>query len=207
MMIAASPARAEIEIYEFDKAHTQILFFVNHLGFSTSQGEFHGYDGVFEFNRAEPERSNVEVTIQTNSIDMDDQKWDDHMKSKDFFDVEPFPTMKFKSTSIEKTGDKTGKITGDLTILEITKPVTLDVTFNKAAIHPFSQKYVAGFSAKTKIKRSDFGMKYGLPMIGDDVDIILEVEGLRWVMSSAGDHPVPFFGLQMPDIVAPNKAL
>lgn len=173
------PAKANIEIYEFDKAHTQILFFVNHLGFSTSQGEFHDYDGSFEFNRSEPEKSKVEVMIKTNSIDMDDEKWDDHMKNKDFFHVKKFPNMTFKSTSIEKTGDKTGKLTGDLTILETTKPVTLDVVFNKAGKHPFNQKYVAGFSAKTKIKRSDFRMNYGLPMIGDEVNIMIEVEGLR----------------------------
>jgi len=87
--------------------------------------------------------------------------------------------MIFKSASIEKTGDKTGKITGDLTILETTKPVILDVVFNKAAVHPFNQKYVAGFSAKTKIKRSDFGMKYGLPLLSDEVNIMIEVEGFR----------------------------
>ena len=179
MVLAVQPAKAEIEIYDFDKAHTQILFFVDHLGFSTSQGEFHDYDGSFYFNINEPEKSKVDVTIKTNSIDMDDKKWNDHMKNADFFDVEKFPTMTFKSTAIKKTGDKTAVITGDITILETTKPVALDVTFNKAAVHPFSQKYVAGFSAKTKIKRSDFGMKYGLPMIGDEVDIMIEVEGLR----------------------------
>ncbi len=179
LFLASSPARANIEIYEYDKAHTQILFFVDHLGFSRSQGEFHDYDGYFHFNRNEPEKSKVEITIQTKSIDMDDEKWDDHMKNKDFFDVEKFPTMTFKSKSVQKTGDKTGKIVGDLTLLNVTKPVTLDVTFNKAAVHPFSQKYVAGFSAKTKIKRSDFGMKYGLPLIGDEVDVMIEVEGLR----------------------------
>lgn len=179
VIVAVQPAKAQTEAYEFDKAHTQILFFVDHLGFSTSQGEFHDYDGSFNFNDSEPEKSKVDVTIKTSSIDMDDEKWNAHMKNADFFDVEKFPTMTFKSTAIEKTGDKTGVITGDLTILETTKPVALDVTFNKAAIHPFSKKYVAGFSAKTKIKRSDFGMKYGLPLIGDEVDIMIEVEGLR----------------------------
>ena len=178
-LIGVQPARAQIEIYEFDKAHTQILFFVDHIGFSKSQGEFHEYEGGFTFNRADPENSKVEVSIQTSSIDMDDEKWNKHMKNSDFFDVEKFPTMSFKSTKIKKTGDKTGTITGDLTILETTKPVTLDVVFNKAAVHPFNQKYVAGFSAKAKIKRSEFGMKYGLPLLGDEVDIMIEVEGFR----------------------------
>lgn len=178
-MVFTTPAQAQIERYEFDKAHTQILFFVDHLGFSTSQGEFHDYDGFFEFDRTKPENSKVEVTIQTASIDMDDEKWNNHMKNEDFFDVEKFPTMTFKSTDIDVTGENTAKITGDLTILETTKPVTLDVTFNKAGVHPFNQKYVAGFSSTSSLKRSDFGMTYGLPLIGDKVDLMIEVEGFR----------------------------
>ncbi|MCB1529400.1 MAG: polyisoprenoid-binding protein [Rhodospirillales bacterium] len=179
LAFSVSPARADVERYDFDKAHTQILFFVNHLGFSNSQGEFHDYDGFIEFNREEPEKSKVEVTIRTSGIDMDDEAWDTHLKSKDFFDVEKFPDMVFKGTTIEITGDKTAKINGELTLLGVTKPVTLDTVFNKAGKHPFSGKYVAGFSAVTNIKRSDFGMEYGLPMIGDDVNIHLEVEGIR----------------------------
>lgn len=179
LMITIAPARAQIERYDFDKAHTQIIFAVNHLGFSNSHGKFLDFDGFFEFNREEPEKSKVEVTIQTDSINMDDQKWDDHMKNEDFFNVEKYPTMTFKSTKIDVTGDNTAKITGDLTILETTQPVTLDVIFNKAGVHPFNQKYVAGFSATSSLKRSDFGINYGLPMIGDDVSLNIQVEGFR----------------------------
>lgn len=179
MVLAITPAIAKVERYEFDKAHTQIIFAVNHLGFSNSHGKFLDFDGFFDFNRAEPDRSKVDVTIKTASIDLDHQKWNDHMKSDDFFDVEKFPEMTFKSTAVEITGTKTAKITGDLTILETTKPVVLDVVFNKAAVHTFNQKYVAGFSATANIKRSDFGMKYGLPLIGDDVALNIQVEGFR----------------------------
>ena len=178
-IMAIAPAKAEIEAYEIEKPHSQVLFFVSHLGFSKSQGEFLDYDGTIEFNRSEPQKSRVDITIKTDSIDMDDQKWNDHMKNEDFFNVEKYPAMTFKSTNIEVTGEKTAKITGDLTILETTKPVTLDTTFNKAGKHPFGDKYVAGFSAKTMIKRSDFGMVYGLPAIGDDVEIMIEIEGIR----------------------------
>ena len=170
---------AVIEVYSFDKAHTQILFFVNHLGFSNSQGEFHDYDGHFTFDRTNPANSSVEVTIQTASIDMDDKPWDDHMKNKDFFDVEQFPTMTFKSTGIKVTGKDTADITGDLTLLGVTKPVVLETTHNKSDKHAFSGKYVSGFSASATIKRSDFGMEYGLPMVGDDVKIMIEVEAIR----------------------------
>lgn len=177
-------AQAQIEHYSFDKAHTQILFFADHLGFSHSQGEFLDFDGGFVFDRTKPENSSVEVTIQTASIDMDDEKWDEHMKSGDFFNVESFPTMTFKSTNIEVTGDNTANITGDLTILGVTKPATLAVTHNKSAKHAFSGKYVSGFSAKGMIKRSDYGMTYGLPMVGDEIELRIEVEGER-----EGDAP------------------
>ena len=169
----------EADHYTFDKAHTQILFFVNHLGFSMSQGEFLDYDGHFHFNTKEPSKSDVHVTIQTASIDMDDKKWDDHMKNKDFFDVENYPTMTFKSTKIDVTGDNTANITGDLTLLGTTKPVTMAVTHNKSDKHPFGGKYVSGFSATAKLKRSEFGMTYGLPGVADDVEIRIEVEGVR----------------------------
>ena len=179
MLMAITPARAQVERYEFDTVHSQIIFFVSHLGFSISEGEFLDFDGFIEFNRDEPAKSKVEVTIDTASIDMDDKKWDDHMKNEDFFNVEKYPHMTFKSTGIKVTGKKTAKITGDLTILETTKPVTLDVKFNNSGKHPFGDKYAAGWSATTNIKRSEFGMKYGLPNVGDDVEIRIEIEAVR----------------------------
>lgn len=167
------------EKYTFDKAHTQIIFFVSHLGFSMSEGEFLDYDGHFAIDRVNPENSYVDVTIQTNSIDMDDEKWEAHMKNEDFFDVEKFPTMTFKSTAIELTGEETANVIGDLTLLGVTKPVTLKVTHNKSDIHPYSGKFVAGLSASAMIDRTDWGMDYGIPGVANDVEIRLEVEGIR----------------------------
>ena len=179
LVLLGGTAQAAPERYSFDKAHTQILFFVDHIGFSKSQGEFLDYDGYIEFDQENPTNSKVEVTIKTDSIDMDDEKWDAHMKNADFFNIAEFPTMKFKSTNIKLTGGKTADITGNLTMIGVTKPVTLHVTFNKADIHPFSKEYVAGFAAKAQLKRSDFGMNYGLPLVGDEVEIMLEVEAIR----------------------------
>lgn len=179
LMFVSVPAQAQIEKYSFDKAHTQILFFVNHLGFSNSQGEFLEFDGHFFFDRGEPDKSSVDVVIKTASIDMDDEKWDAHMKNADFFDVEKFPEMTFKSTNIEVTGDDTANITGDLTILGVSKPAILAVIHNKSDKHAFSGKFVAGLSATATIKRSDYGMEYGLPLVGDEVKIRIEVEGIR----------------------------
>lgn len=178
LMIAAfgAQARAEATKFVLDKPHTQIAFFINHLGFSNSLGKFTDYEGFIMYDQAEPAKSSVEVTIKTASIDLDDQKWNEHMIGADFFNVEKFPEMTFKSTAIEVTGDHTANITGDLTILGVTKPVILSAVHNQTGKHPFSGKTGAGFSATTAIKRSDFGMGYGLPAVGDDVRIMIEVE-------------------------------
>lgn len=173
------PAATSTFGYEFDTVHTQVLFFVDHIGFSKSQGEFLEFDGGFNFVEGDWSQSSVEVDIDTNSITMNNGKWDAHMKNADFFDVEKFPTMTFSSTKVEPIDGKTGKVHGNLTILGVTKPVVLNATFNKAGIHPFSKRFVAGFSATTSVKRSDFGMTYGIPAIGDNIEIRLEVEGMK----------------------------
>jgi polyisoprenoid-binding protein YceI len=179
LVFLSGVAKAEIELYHFEKPHTQILFSVNHLGFSNSHGAFTDYDGSFEFNRSEPEKSKIDAVIKTDSAEMNDKAWNDAVRGKDYFNAAQFPQMTFKSTGVKVTGEKTAKIIGDLTLLGVTKPVTLDVTFNKADKHPFSGKYVAGFSAKGSLNRSDFGMKSGIPFVSDKVEIEIEVEGIR----------------------------
>lgn len=179
LLLSAAPARAEAERYTLDKAHTQIMFKVSHLGFSFSHGRFPDFDGSFTFDRENPANSAVNVTIRTAGIQMDDQKWNDHLKNPDFFNVEAYPEMTFKSTGIKVLSDKTADITGDLTLLGVTKPVTLHVTHNKSDKFPFGDRYVSGFSATGTLKRSDFGMSYGLPGVGDEVQLMIEVEGVR----------------------------
>ena len=183
LLLSPANANAAAESYTFDQAHTQILFFVNHLGFSMSQGEFHQVDGDFKIDHENPANSVIDVAIQTDSIDMDHDKWTAHMKNADFFDVENHPEMTFKSTNIELTGEKTANVTGDLTILGVTKPVTLAVTHNKTGKNPFSGNDTIGFSASGNIKRSEFGMNYGLPNVGDDVELRLEVEAFKQAAS------------------------
>jgi polyisoprenoid-binding protein YceI len=182
----AAPALAAPEKFNLDKPHTQIVFVVSHMGFSHSYGKFTDYAGTVNIDDAEPTKSNADVTIQTASIDLDDQKWNEHLKGKDFFDVEKFPTMTFKSTKVEKTGDKTANVTGDLTLLGVTKPVTLAVVHNNTGKHPMKDIRATGFSATGTIKRSEFGMNYGLPMIGDDIKILIEVEAYGEDKAAAG---------------------
>jgi len=176
----AFAAAQAADTYAIDPVHTQVLFFVNHLGYSNSQGEFLKFDGSYRFDPADWGGASVNVTIDTASLSMNDDAWDKHLKSPDFFNVEKYPQMSFRSTKVEKIGDNTGRIDGELTLLGVTKPVTLDVRFNKAAEFPMNKKFKSGFSATTTIKRSEWGLSYGVPFgIGDDVDIRLEVEGFR----------------------------
>lgn len=176
--LVSAPAARAAEKYTLDKPHTQVLFTVNHLGFTDSWGRFLDYDGSFTFDRVNPANSSVDVIVKTDSLDMGDAKWDEHLKSADFFDVAKFPTMAFKSTKIAVTGENTADITGDMTILGVTKPVTLKVVHHKSGVLPMDDKvFVAGFSATARLKRSDFGMTKYLPMIGDDVELHLEVQG------------------------------
>lgn len=174
--------QAGSDAFKVDPDHTNIVFIVNHLGYSRMIGQFQEFSGQFTFDDQAVENSSVELTIKTASVDTDQQARDDHLRSPDFFNAAEFPEMTFKSTKIEKTGEKTGKITGDLTLLGVSKPVTLDVTFNQKAPHPIPQYngiLTAGFSATTKLLRSDFGMKTFVPNIGDEIDIIIEVEGQK----------------------------
>ena len=161
-------------LYKLDKPHTQILFSVDHMGYTKSHGSFLNYDGSFRFDRAHPENSTVQVTIQTDSLELGDQVWNQH--TKEYFHTDKFPTMIFKSTAVKVTGANTGDITGNLTLLGVTKPVVLHTTFNKADKSPFGG-YAAGFTATTSLNRSDFGMKEGIPMVSDKVDILIEAQG------------------------------
>lgn len=185
-----TPAMAEERTYEFDTVHSKIIFFVDHLGFSKSMGQFLEFDGYFTFDPDTAENAKTEVIIDTSSISMDNYAWDEHMKNEDFFDVEKHPEMSFRSTAVEITGDNTGQLTGDLTLLGVTQPVTLDVTYNKSGPHPMNaDEYRAGFSATGQLNRSDFGMNYGLPMVGDEVKIRLEIEGIAQQSDPAESEP------------------
>ena len=165
--------------YVLEQVHTQILFFCDHLGFSKSQGEFLKFNGSFSFDPENLESTVAQISIDTSSIDMDNDKWDDHMKNEDFFNVEKYPSMEFTSTEVISHSDNQATMHGELTLLGHTEPVALSVTHNKLGVHPFSGKTVAGFSATTTIKRSLFGMTYGLPALGDDIEIRLEIEGVK----------------------------
>lgn len=163
--------------YTIDPSHTYPHFKISHLGFSTMIGRFNKSEGKMTFDEAKGTGS-VEITIDASSIDTAHEKRDKHLRSQDFLNTTEFPTITFKSTKASIKGGK-GKVDGKITIMGVTKPITLNVTSLKCGVHPFNKKNVCGFDATAKLKRSDFGIKYGLPAIGDDMELMFEVEAVK----------------------------
>lgn len=171
------PAAAKAaETYTLDPGHTEIVWQAGHFGFSSPTGKFAGATGKVMLDEAAPAKSSVEVTINTAALFTGNEKFDAHLKSADFFNVEKFPSASFKSENVTLTGEKTATVEGMLTILGISKPVTLEVTLNKLDVNPLNSRKTAGFSAKTTIRRSEFGINYGLPGIPDEVTIAIQAE-------------------------------
>ncbi len=164
--------------FEFDKSHTNILFYVNHLGFSEMVGVFTDYDGSFTFDPNKPEDSSIDITLKPSGIRTSSAKLDGELQGEKFFNSVKFPTITFVSKKVNITGKDTGEVEGVATMLGVSKPVTLSVKLNKADYHPMTKDFVAGFSAKATLKRSDFGMKEYIPMVGDDIRIEVYTEGV-----------------------------
>lgn len=172
----ASVSAYAADTYTLDPMHTNVFWHANHMGFSTPSGKFADVKGTVTLDEAAPQNSALQVTIASASIVTGIEKFDTHLKSKDFFNVEQFPTATFVSTKVEPTGTNTAKVTGTLTMLGVAKPVTLDVKLNKIGENPMTKAKTAGFSATGTIKRSEFGMNYGVPMVADDVQLTIESE-------------------------------
>jgi polyisoprenoid-binding protein YceI len=180
---AASPAWAET--YVIDKTATYVGFSWSHLGLTNQQGRFNDVSGTVNFDPARPEDGTVDVTISTASVQTGVDALDKHLRTPDFFDSANHRTMSFKSNGVQKTGDKTGLVTGELTILGVAKPVVLDVTWVFTGEHPwgainaaYKGRTVSAFSARALIKRSDWGMTRGAPLMSDEINITIESEML-----------------------------
>lgn len=171
---------AEPASYSIDDEHFSISFQVMHLGYANVIGMFTEAEGSFEYDSETNNISAGEVTIQAESVFTNHEKRDDHLRKEDFLYVEEYPEIVFTVGDFEPTGDKTGKLSGNLELRGETKPVTLDVTFNKAAEYPFGhEKYTVGISAETTIKRSEWGITYGLNMVEDEVKLQFELEAIK----------------------------
>ena len=178
--LAFSQLGLATETYQIDPDHTTVAFSVNHLGFSNISGRFSDFQGQISLDQDNISASTVALNINTTSLTTAHSKRDEHLGSKDFFNSSMFNQITFSSTKITESGEKSVTMIGDLTLLGVTKAVSLDVTFNKQDNNPFiPANYVAGFSAKGTIKRSDFGMDFAVPMIADEVELTIEVEAIR----------------------------
>lgn len=169
-------------VYDIDASHSQVGFRIRHF-VSKVPGSFNDFSGTVNYDPAAPEKMTANVVIKTASVYTANEKRDAHLKTKDFFDVEKYPEMTFKSTKAEKTGENTLKLTGNLTMLGVTKPVTLDVETAGVANDPWGNVR-SGFSAKGKLNRKDYGMVFNMAadkggfVLGDEVDVVIEIEGV-----------------------------
>jgi polyisoprenoid-binding protein YceI len=179
-------ARVIAETYAFSGGHSSIVIGWDHAGLSRHSARIVGIDGVLEFDPLDPSAANVDVKIEPARISTGVPALDRVLRSADFFDATASPLIAFRSTAVVVTGERTGDVTGDLTIRGETKPVTLAVRWNFSGEHPlglvnpsFAGKFVSGFSATTRLRRSEWGLGRGAPLISDEVDLAIEVEAVR----------------------------
>ncbi len=180
--IAAAPAFAAPEKYTLDSSHAQIVFTYNHLGYSTGYGMFSGFAGEVNYDAAEPAASTVSVSFPVKSMLTGWEARFEHFMSADFFDAADDEMVTFTSTAVEVTGEKTGKITGDLTLNGVTKPVVLDAVLTTEGpypLPPFEGKPAIGFNATTTLLRSDFNLGNFAPFISDEVQVEMSFEAMK----------------------------
>jgi len=184
-LVVPLAAMANPENYTIDPTHTSAYFEVEHLGVSNQRGRFDRTSGKFTLDRVAKSGS-VELNIETASVSTGDnvkgsrpRTLDDHLKTADFFNVAEFARMSFKSTGVKFVGDNPAEIAGNLTLLGVTKPVTLKVERWVCKDNPMSKKPMCGGNASGSLKRTDFGMKYGVPAIGDEIRLWVSVEGYK----------------------------
>ncbi|MFC4725542.1 YceI family protein [Glycocaulis abyssi] len=172
-------AFAEPVAYEFDRSHTAIRASWDHLGMSRQSIYFTDYEGVLLLDLEEPENSTVDVTFNLAGgfwVGANQGDFEDHLEHSDLFHVEEFPTARFVATAFETEDGETGVMTGDLTLLGETRPVSLDVTLNFSGPHPMNQRQTAGFSASGTIIRSEWGLGYAAPFVSDEIALSIETE-------------------------------
>jgi polyisoprenoid-binding protein YceI len=178
-------AAAAPESYTLDPYHTYPHFAVEHLGVSLMWGRFDTSSGRFTLDRA-AKKGTLELTVETASLTTGDNEKgarprsrDEHLRSADFFNVVEFPRMTFKAGDVQFSGDNPTEITGQLTLLGVTRPLTLKLEHWVCKDHPVSRKPMCGGNASGTLKRTDFGMKYAVPAVGDEVRLYVEFEGYK----------------------------
>ena len=175
--LCANPAQAD-ERYVFDKKHTSISFSVSRLGVFHVRGDFKDYEGEFVFCIRHPDKDFVTITLYPAGLHTGDGEMDETLQGPDFFDAAQFPRGRFVSSTVKLLDKDNATIAGQLTVLGVTKPFTLDVHFKGKEYEPESGDYVVSFTASGIIRRSDFGMSYLTPIIGDEVHLRIQAQGI-----------------------------
>ena len=180
----ASSAQADTTIFTIDTTHSQVGFKVRHF-LSKVPGKFNNFSGEIHVNENDMTKSTISATIQAGSVDTGNEKRDEHLDSSEYFNVDKYGTITFESTKWVQTGKNTYDVTGDLTMLGVTKPVVLKVTYlgEQKGVGPYQGLLVNGWEATTEIKRSEWGLTAGGPVVGDDVSIDLNIEGHHKIVS------------------------
>ncbi len=176
-LAVALPVAAQ-EIYAVDADHTYPSFEVLHLGMSLQRGQFTKVTGKITLDRA-AKKGAADITLDMSGILTGNTKLADHLRAADFFEVEKFPTATFKANDFRFEGDKLAAVAGELTLKGVTRPVTLTVTGFNCGAHPFNKKAMCGANATATLRRSDFGVKYALSAVGDEVRLSIPVEAYR----------------------------
>jgi len=182
-LAAAASAHADPVRYDLDPAHTQVAFRIDRFGFNAVLGQFDQVSGEVILDEANPARSSVRATIQVASVSSGNPTRDEHLREARWLNAAQFPTIEFQSTNVRLIDATTAEVTGNLTLLGQTHPVTLNVRLNRAGALPNNQRQAAGFSATGRLNRSAFGSTTGANVIGDLVTI--EIEALAVVPAAA----------------------
>jgi polyisoprenoid-binding protein YceI len=177
-LLAISATSAFADTYNIEPNHTYPSFEADHMGISVWRGKFTKTSGTVNLDRA-AKNGTVDITIDANSIDFGHAKLNEHAKTKDMFNVAQFPTITYKGKSVKFDGDKPVAVEGDLTMLGVTKPVTLIIDKFKCIQHPMLKREVCGADATAEFKRTEFGLNYGTPMFAPEVKLAIQVEALK----------------------------
>ena len=191
-VFAADGAKAAAaEKYDIDTAHSGVVFGWNHFGFSNPTARFDKIEGSVLLDKADLTRSSISVILPLESLDTGVAKLDEELKGPNFLDAAKYPTITFKSTKVEKTGENRLSITGDLTVHGVTKPVTLDAKVNRIGVFEIPgviKAQAAGFDATTVIKRSDFGVTKYVPAVSDEIPVRITLDAKEAQPSNAGSR-------------------
>lgn len=169
----ANPAPAAVQAgnYTVETAHTRVQFTVSHMGFSDWYGDLTGVTGTLSLDPQAVAKAKVDITIPVSSVSTTNATLDGELKSEAWLDAGKFPAIRFTSTAVTQTGPRTANIAGNLTFHGVTRPVVLKAAFLASGVNPLSKGYTVGFNATTALKRSDFGVKTYIPLIGDEVTL------------------------------------